>query len=103
MTATSLKSTSPKTARLVPRLRFPEFEGEWKHTKLNKLAKINPRRVALDDDIEITFVPMAAVSDTGHLIAPERRMYGEVKRGFTYLVGEGRLIATLTPYFGDRE
>lgn len=102
MTATSTRSSATKKSTknaLVPRLRFPEFEGEWEPIKLSKLAKINPRKITLNDDVEITFVPMAAVSDTGQLLVPERRVYGEVKRGFTYFIENDILIAKITPCF----
>lgn len=67
--------------------------------KLNKLAAVNPRRTSLGDDVEITFVPMASVSDSGHLMTPETRVYKDVKKGFTYFIENDILIAKITPCF----
>ncbi len=34
---------------LQPKLRFPEFDGDWKKSKLNKFAEINPKVPSIPD------------------------------------------------------
>ena len=58
-----------------PRLRFPEFQnaGEWESAPIRNFAVINPRREVRPDNIEVSFVPMSAVSVDGFLTIPETR------------------------------
>ncbi|TON76080.1 hypothetical protein CGH50_30100, partial [Vibrio parahaemolyticus] len=56
---------------------------DWSCTTLNKIAEINPKPIKLDsDDIEVSFVGMADVSESAKLMNTTNRLYGEVKKGF---------------------
>lgn len=65
------------------------------------LCKLNPRTTAVvNDDDEVTFVPMAAVSSLEKSIAKfELKSYGLVKTGFTQFERGDILVAKITPCF----
>ena len=73
----------------------------WQKVQLGEVCKINPPKIStqnLSDDLEVSFVPMAAVSATcGEIIALEKRYLREVKRGFTNFVEGDVLFAKITP------
>ncbi|TOP43681.1 restriction endonuclease, partial [Vibrio parahaemolyticus] len=67
---------------------------------LNKIAEINPKPIKLDsDDIEVSFVGMADVSESAKLMNTTNRLYGEVKKGFTSFQDNDVLVAKITPCF----
>ncbi len=67
---------------------------------LSQVVEINPRLPkGLEDSREISFVPMAAVSEDGGIGLQETRNFGEVKRGFTYFQRGDVLLAKITPCF----
>lgn len=48
--------------------------------------------------MEVTFVPMSAVSEiTGRIQDPETRILGKVRKGYTYFKEEDVLFAKITP------
>ena len=72
----------------------------WSTSPLGGLAAINPRldRCVVDDDTEVTFVPMRAVAPEGAgLVDPETRRYGEVKKGYTSFLSGDVIMAKITP------
>ena len=72
----------------------------WSTSPLGGLATINPRldRCVVDDDTEVTFVPMRAVAPEGAgLVEPETRRYGEVKKGYTSFLSGDVIMAKITP------
>ncbi|HCF7555730.1 TPA: restriction endonuclease subunit S [Pseudomonas aeruginosa] len=67
---------------------------------LSQVAQINPRLPkGLEDSREISFVPMAAVSEDGGIVLQETRNFGEVKKGFTYFQRGDVVLAKITPCF----
>lgn len=67
---------------------------------LNDAVDVNPRpdRGALPDDLDVSFVPMAAVeAATGRMDATTVRRYGDVKRGYTVFREGDVLFAKITP------
>ncbi|MEM1558565.1 MAG: restriction endonuclease subunit S, partial [Thermoproteota archaeon] len=58
-----------------------EEEG-WKWVKLSEICKVNPSKSEINgfpNDMQVTFVPMTAVSEvTGRIEKPEVRLLGEV-------------------------
>lgn len=67
---------------------------------LSQVAQINPRLPkGLEDSREISFVPMAAVSEDGGITFQETRSFGEVRKGFTYFQRGDVLLAKITPCF----
>ena len=70
--------------------------------KLADIAEINPRfhNWATDDDEEVAFVPMAAVSAENACIeTADRRSLSAVLNGFTYFQNGDILVAKITPCF----
>lgn len=71
-----------------------------KTVPLSQAVQINPRLPkGLEDSREISFVPMASVSEDGGIILQETRSFGEVKKGFTYFQRGDVLLAKITPCF----
>lgn len=68
--------------------------------RLDAVCEINPRTPkTLADDDAVSFLPMAAVSEDGHIHFEERREAGEVKKGYTYFERGDVLVAKITPCF----
>jgi type I restriction enzyme, S subunit len=68
--------------------------------RLGDAVEINPRPSvgAIADDLEVSFVPMAAVeANTGRLDASAVRPYGAVKKGYTTFCEGDVLFAKITP------
>ena len=67
--------------------------------KLGECCSINPRRpnINLHDTDKVSFVPMSAVSENGHLVDMIDEEYGKVKKGFTYFGNNDVLFAKITP------
>jgi type I restriction enzyme S subunit len=80
---------------------FNEAKEKWGLTRLVRICKINPSKNeirALPDDTQVTFVPMAAVSEiTGKIEKPEIKLLGEVRKGYTYFKENDVLFAKITP------
>ncbi len=72
----------------------------WGLTALDQCCIINPKK-SLDarivSGLEVSFVPMPAVSENGAIDASNIRMYDEVKSGFTYFAEGDVLFAKITP------
>lgn len=71
----------------------------WTATKLSDICQINPRgNSGLAEDDEVSFVPMAAVSESsGTIVGAETRQLREVKKGFTPFQEGDVLFAKITP------
>jgi len=78
-----------------------DFEREWEENLLGEICEINPKRIStkeLDDDIEVTFVPMSSVSDIkGVIEQPLVKKLAEVKKGFTNFSVGDVIFAKITP------
>ena len=69
---------------------------------ISDVAEVNPRRDSrlrsLDEDLEVTFVPMAAVDEvTGTIAASEVKPLGDVRKGFTPFLHGDVIFAKITP------
>jgi len=67
---------------------------------LTEAVELNPRpdRGSLPDDIDVSFVPMAAVeAATGRMDTTAFRKFGEVKKGYTVFREGDVLFAKITP------
>ena len=70
----------------------------WGLTTLGCCCELNPKRPkGIDDNVTVSFVPMPAVSEEGHIDCSTIRPYAEVKKGFTYFVENDVLFAKITP------
>ena len=77
-----------------------ELPPGWSATPLGEIAAINPPidRCIIDEDTEVSFVPMRAVAaEGGGLVAPEKRRYREVKKGYTAFLSGDVIMAKITP------
>ena len=87
--------------------RFIEMFGEigtdkfgWGLFKIGDLCIINPQKsddTRLSSELDVSFVPMPAVSEHGDIDTSETRKYDEVKTGFTYFADDDVLFAKITP------
>ena len=76
-----------------------ELPASWKWTCLFDIGVINPRNKE-SDDIDASFVPMTLISETYSTpISSERRLWGEIKTGFTHFAEEDVVLAKITPCF----
>jgi type I restriction enzyme S subunit len=78
---------------------FPDY---WKISKLGEVCQINPSRTevaGLPDGMDVSFVPMAAVSEEGMLLESKTRKFKEVKKGFPHFKERDVLVAKITPCF----
>jgi type I restriction enzyme S subunit len=74
----------------------------WPVLRLRYCAAINPSRSevnGLQDDTEVSFVPMEAVSEYGGLHLDQTRTLGEVATGYTYFREGDVVVAKITPCF----
>ena len=69
--------------------------------QLGDVCKINPQKIStqnLSEDLEVSFVPMAAVSEVqGEILTPQKKFLHEVKKGFTNFAEGDVLFAKITP------
>ena len=73
--------------------------NNWKWTRLNELGIVNPRNDA-DDDLTVSFVPMALISSRyGEKASTESRKWCEIKAGFTHFADNDIVSAKITPCF----
>lgn len=78
-----------------------ELPDGWRWVKLAEVCQINPRRprnLAISPETDVTFIPMAAVSDQSAAITGAiSRPYTEVSRGYTYMEDGDVIFAKITP------
>ena len=99
------KPTKPKLKSIdemiVPNDEIPyEIPNNWVWTRLGDISEVNPKKVSLsyDDEEQISFVPMKAVSEiTGKIEDLEFERYGKLKKGYTQFIEEDVLFAKITP------
>ncbi len=93
-----------KTDELV-KSQFIEMFGElgkdqkgWGLTTLGECCELNPKRPRnIDDELEVSFVPMPAVSEDGKIDCSDVKPYKDVRKGFTYFAENDVLFAKITP------
>ena len=82
---------------------FGELESDikgFRRVTLKEACELNPRKSAdtkLESGLEVSFVPMQAVSEQGEVDSSATRPYDEVKNGFTYFAENDVLLAKITP------
>lgn len=65
--------------------------------ELEEFCVINQKAKQIPDDMEVSFVPMQNVSNTGDVQTDEVRKASEVKKGFTFFEEGDVLFAKITP------
>jgi type I restriction enzyme S subunit len=75
----------------------------WKWVRLGEIVLINPRN-KIDDDIEVSFIPMNLI-EAGYKnkYCYEKRLWKNVKSGFTHIKKGDLGIAKITPCFQNRK
>ena len=88
-------------ARFVELFGMPGTDvNGWGLQPLGECCELNPKKGVekrLVPGLEVSFVPMPAVSENGALDASEMKTYDEVKTGFTYFAENDVLFAKITP------
>ena len=80
-----------------------DIPDSWCWTRLKDVFIINPRN-KLDDDLDVSFIPMPLIDDgySGKHTA-EVRQWKEVKNGFTHFAEGDIGVAKITPCFENRK
>ncbi len=71
--------------------------------KLKDICEINPRTQGIDDNTEVSFVPMPSVSEDGKIDTSDIRIYQDVKKGYTVFQENDVLFAKITPCMENRK
>lgn len=66
---------------------------------LSEISQINPSRksVILNDNQQVSFIPMSDTTETGRWVNQQVRNYGQVKTGYTLFEDGDVLFAKITP------
>lgn len=76
----------------------------WPEVRFSEACEINPtRKFRENENIKVSFLPMASVSENADISNEEERDLNEVKKGFTYFEREDVLLAKITPCFENRK
>jgi len=80
------------------RKKEPNIPDGWTIGPITKLVHIDPRMPReLSDDLDVSFVPMESVLETGGISSKEDKKLGEVRKGYTYFAEGDILFAKITP------
>ncbi|WP_159289117.1 restriction endonuclease subunit S [Methylosinus sporium] len=74
-----------------------------KSIALSEVAEFNPPAPALAADEEVSFVPMAAVSELGVMHVTEHARVADLKSGYSYMRTGDVLVAKITPCFENNK
>jgi restriction endonuclease S subunit len=78
------------------------FENSAEFCKISDIYRINENKFEykLSDDEEVDFIPMASVSETSKKVEiAQRRLYKEVKKGYTPIKQGDVIVAKITPCY----
>ncbi|HIW40577.1 MAG TPA: restriction endonuclease subunit S [Candidatus Mediterraneibacter vanvlietii] len=80
-----------------------DIPDSWEWVRLKDVFIINPRN-KLDDDLNVSFIPMSLIEDGyGGKHTAEVRHWKEVKTGFTHFAEGDIGVAKITPCFENRK
>jgi restriction endonuclease S subunit len=80
------------------RKKHPDIPAGWSIGTLDKLAIVDPKMPkGIEDDLEVSFIPMESVQESGEIAGTDIRKYKEVKKGYTYFAEKDILFAKITP------
>ena len=98
ITEGKLKKEKPLATISEGEMPFDLPQG-WKWTRLLNAAVINPRNTALDDT-QASFVPMTLIGSAfNDKHQDEKRLWKEIKQGFTHFADGDIGVAKITPCF----
>jgi type I restriction enzyme S subunit len=78
--------------------------ANWQERPLTEVVTFNPRHErGLPDDLDVSFVPMPKVSDSGRDLLPhDSRKLADVRRGYTHF-RDGDVLAEDHAVHGERQ
>ena len=103
-----IAASETKRTRAYPEYRdsgvewLGEIPGHWDVARLRYFLETSPSKSEvrdLDDDFEVSFVPMEAVGEQGKLDLSETKELAQVVDGYTYFRNGDVLVAKITPCF----
>ena len=76
--------------------------GDWPELPIGEIATVNPRRHGelklMGDQLNATFVPMAAVDEiSGTIARPEVKTLGKLRKGYIPFIEDDVIFAKITP------
>ncbi|EFP1800750.1 restriction endonuclease subunit S [Campylobacter jejuni] len=97
----AFKNFSKTIQELLQTLSTPPKDG-WKRISLKneQHMELNPSKKEiskLDENMLVSFIEMASVSDKGYIQSKIDRSLNEVRKGYTYFIENDILIAKITP------
>lgn len=103
----SMRKEQLEKLDILVKSKFIEMFGDpvlnpkgWEKKKLGEVCEINPNKdvfKCIDDDLEVTFLPMENVSINGKVKTNIIKKYYEVKKGYSYFKENDVLFAKITP------
>ena len=96
-----------KKQKPLPEIKPEEMPYElpegWEWTCFDEVGIVNPRN-HLADELEVSFIPMASISDQyGIPVKYERGVWGKLKQGYTHLAENDIVLAKITPCFQNKK
>ncbi|EHT4555473.1 N-6 DNA methylase, partial [Campylobacter coli] len=97
----AFKNFSKTIQELLQTLSTPPKDG-WKRISLKneQYMELNPSKKEiskLDENMLVSFIEMASVSDKGYIQSKIDKSLNEVRKGYTYFIENDILIAKITP------
>ena len=75
----------------------------WAWCRLKEIVVINPRN-KLDDNLEVSFIPMSYIeADYKNAHNQDKRIWKEIKNGFTHFAENDVAIAKISPCFENKK
>jgi type I restriction enzyme S subunit len=74
--------------------------SDWRLTTIDDIAEINPNNhQPFPDSTNVSFIPMADISEDGKIERLQTRRFMDVCKGYTYFADGDVLVAKITPCF----
>ena len=96
-----MTTNTTNTPHSLTTVEHPPFEipPSWVWTRLGEVTFVNPKNTC-DDSLEVSFVPMNLVSGKfNEHPSFERRLWKDIKKGFTHFANNDVVLAKITPCF----
>ncbi len=103
----SMRKEQIEKLDILVKSKFIEMFGDpvlnpkgWEKKKLGEVCEINPNKdifKSVEDNTEISFIPMENVSVNGDIDTSIIKKYDDVKNGYSYFVENDVLFAKITP------
>jgi type I restriction enzyme S subunit len=80
-----------------------DIPENWCWVRTGEIVEINPRN-KIADETAVSFIPMALIKDGySNAFSSERRLWRDVKSGFTHFADNDLVVAKITPCFQNRK